>query len=321
MMPGAKRNGWRRRTARPARTRAALTRLSAAGIVRTVLIVSFTLALLLGSGGFYAVLHERAIQRNALEAGRFLTTATAIRTYTDTNVGPALRNLPDGQFHPEVVPAFAAQSVYRRVQEAYPGYTYREPTLNPTNPADRPTPFEVELIDQFRSDAKLNELSGVRNGNAGSVYYLARPIRAQESCLVCHDTPQRAPAAMVAKYGSSNGFGWKVNETIGIQSLTVPAAHELRETGEVAMMLTGGLLIVFITTYFALTFSIDSLVVRPLRSLAQAAEDASTSTNARAPLPNTGATEISDIASAIERLRTSLSKAMKRLGGDPGSQS
>lgn len=295
--------------------------LSTTGIVRTVLIASFVLALLLGAGGFYAVLHERSVQRTALEAGRFLTTATAIRSYTDANVGPVLRAMSDGQFHPETVPAFAAQSVYRRVQETYPGYTYREPTLNPTNPADRPTPFEVEMINQFRSDPKLSELRGVRNGDGGSVYYMARPIKAQEGCLVCHDTPQRAPAAMVAKYGPSNGFGWKLNEIIGIQSLTVPAADELRETGEIALILAGGLLLVFVVTYFALTVSIDQLVVRPLRSLAQAAETASTSADMKAPLPATGATEIRAIALAIERLRISLSKALKRLSGDAGTQS
>lgn len=298
-----------------------MTSLSTTGIVRIVLIVSFTLALLLGAGGFYAVLHERAVQRTALEAGRFLTTATAIRTYTDANVGPALQGLPADQFHAESVPAFAAQSVYRRVQQAYPDYTYREPTLNPTNPADRPTPFDVELIDRFRADPNLTELRGVRSGENGSVYYMARPIKAREGCLVCHDTPQRAPAAMLAKYGPNNGFGWKLDETIGIQSLTVPAADELRETGEIALILAGGLLIVFAATYFALTMSIDSLVVRPLRTLAQAAESASTSADMTSPLPAAGATEIRAIASAIERLRISLSKALKRLAGDPGSQS
>jgi protein-histidine pros-kinase len=295
-----------------------MSSISTHGIVRFVLASSFIIALLLGTGGFYLVLHERAVQHSATEAGRLLTTATAIRVYTDKHVAPQLQNLPADKFYEEMVPAFAAQTVYRSVQLMFPGYSYREPALNPTNPIDRPTPFEVELINRFRTEPNLHELQGVRDDPKGAVYYLARPIKiTQEGCLVCHDTPQRAPAAMVAKYGRTNGFGWKLNETVGIQSLTVPAAEELHETGEIAMILGGGLLVVFIAIYFALTLSLDLMVTRPLQALAQAAEYASLRTEAATAIPQTGASEIRNIGSAIERLRISLSKAMKQLGGSP----
>jgi protein-histidine pros-kinase len=219
----------------------------------------------------------------------------------------------DENFHAVTVPAFAAQSVYRRVQKDYSGYVYREPAFKPTNPDDLPMPFEVELLDKFRAMPELKELKGVRNDGKGNVYYLARPLRAQESCLGCHDTPERAPAAMVAKYGPQNGFGWKLNEVVALQSLTIPAAAELRETGEIAMMLAGGLLLVFLVTYFALTLSIDSLVVRPLKALELAADAASTSHDSNVVLPASGAREIRSIAAAIERLRESLRKSLQQL--------
>ena len=285
--------------------------ISTKGIVRTVLISSFVIALLVGAGGAYFILHERAVHRTAAEAGRLLSVATAVRSYTDQHIAPLLRN--NDKFHAVTVPAFAAQTVYRSVQENYPGYTYREPALKPTNPDDLPTPFEVELLNAFRANPDLKELTGVRHDGKGNVYYLARPIKAQESCLVCHDTPQRAPPAMVVKYGPNNGFGWQLNEVVALQSLTIPAAEELRETGEMAMLLAGGLLLVFLATYFVLTLAIESLVVRPLHSLAQAAEAASMGTDAGAAMPASGAHEIRRIAAAIERLRVSLVKSLKRL--------
>lgn len=283
------------------------------GIVRTVLISSFVVALVAGTASFYTILHERAVEHTATEAGRLLTTATAIRTYTDTIVAPVVREVNDGKFHEEQVPAFAAQSVYRIVQEHYPGYTYREPALRPTNPDDLPTPSEVFLINRFRDDPKLTELSGVRGEGKRRVYYVARPIKAHEPCLVCHDTPERAPPAMIAKYGPNNGFGWKVDEIVAIQSLTVPAAEELRETGEIAMILAGGLLVLFLAIYLALTVSIDSLLVRPLNALARAADAASMTSDTRIALPQSGAKEIRNVSGAIERLRASLAKALKRL--------
>lgn len=285
--------------------------ISTSGVVRTVLITSFVVALLLGAGGAYLILHERAVQRTAAEAGRLLAVATAVRGYTSENITPALRN-DDKQFHASTVPAFAAQSVFKLFRTTASGYRYREPALKPTNPEDLPTPFEVELLDRFRANADLKEVDGVRDDGKGRVYYVARPIRAQAECLSCHDTPERAPAAMVARYGH-NGFGWHLDEVVALQSLTVPAAAELRETGEIAMLLAGGLLLVFLVTYFALTFSIDSLLVRPLRALARAADAASLGDDGEVPLPAAGAQEIRSIALAIERLRTSLRKALQQL--------
>jgi protein-histidine pros-kinase len=286
--------------------------MSIDGVVRTVLISSFIVALIIGAGGAYYVVHERAVRHTATEAGRLLTVATAVRSYTTQYVVPALTG-DDRTFHAVTVPAFGAQSVFRLAQESDSGYVYREPALNPTNPQDLPTPFEVDLINKFRADAKLPELAGVRHDGHGSVYYLARPIRAQQVCLSCHDTAQRAPGPMVVKYGPHNGFGWKLDEVVAIQSLTVPAAAESRETGEIAMILAGGLLLVFVVTYFALTWSIDSLLVRPLRTVARAADAASTGGEANVASAASGVSEIHEIARAIERLRTSLYKALQRL--------
>jgi hypothetical protein len=295
--------------------------VNANGLVRSILLSAFFLALVVGTWGLYLVLHERAVDRTALEAGRFLTTATAIRNYTDDHIAPVLQNTDDGKFHEQTVPAFAAQTVYRSVQDAYPGYTYREPALRPTNPHNLPTPFEVELINRFRADANLKELAGVRHDGGGEVYYLARPLRVAERCMVCHDTPERAPKALVAKYGPLNGFGWKQGEVIAIQSLTVPAAQELRETGEIATILGLALLVLFTVVYFALTMSIDAVIVRPLHALAAAAETASQTSETRVILPMAGASEIRTLAEAIHRLRLSLAKAINRLprvAAEPG---
>jgi len=285
--------------------------ISTSGIVRTVLVTSFFTALVVATGGAYAILHQRAVQHTEAEAGRMLSIATAVRGYTDQQIAPLLRN-DDKTFHAQTVPAFAAQSIYREMEAGNPGYTYREPALKPTNPEDLPTPFEVELLEKFRSNADLKELTGVREGAKGNVYYLARPIKAQQSCLLCHDSSQKAPAAMVAKYGPYNGFGWKLGEVVALQSLVIPAAEELKQSGEIALLLAGGLLLVFLATYFALAVAIESLVVRPLRSLEQAAEAVSMGTSGSTPVHATGAREIRSIAAAIERLRISLAKAMKR---------
>ena len=292
---------------------------SAVATIRLILIPIFVVVVVIGSLGAYSLLRHDAMVRATETARLVLNTAVAVRGYTQDQVLPDVSKAPTSQFYETSVPAFAAQSVYKRVQGMNPAYSYREPALNPTNPNDRPSAVEVDLINRFRADTALEELTGIRDSDAGAVFYLARPIKITNAdCLVCHSTPDKAPPAMVTKYGPSNGFGWQMNEIIGIQTLTVPIAEQLKGSVELAISLAGGLLLVFVVTYFVLTYTLQMTLVRPLRELTDAAEAASVSANDRAAINVAGTKEIQDLADSIARLRTSLMKALRRLAsGEP----
>jgi protein-histidine pros-kinase len=291
-----------------------MTKVSTRGLIRRILLLILVTSLVAGAGGVYTFLRQRALEQAVANARLMLVTAVAVRSYTNDFIVPVLERLPADKFYKMTVPSFAAHSVYRAVQATYPAYTYRESALNPTNPDDRPTSFEVEMINRFRANAQLEELRGVRDSDDGSVFYLSRPIKiTQGACLRCHSTPDLAPAAMIAQYGPINGFGWKLDEIIGIQTLTVPVEQELRGAAELAILIAGGLLVVFFVIYWALTLSLDTAVVRPLVALARAAEEASKSSDQRIVLPRAGAEEVQTLADAIERLRVSVLKAIAQI--------
>ena len=126
------------------------------------------------------------------------------------------------QFHPQAVSAYAAVKNFDVLHKQFPDYFYREPALNPTNPSDRATDWESDIIQDFRAHPSQSEDIRFRPTLKGLVMNLSRPIKADERCLVCHDTPHKAPASMVTAYGPNNGFGWKANEIIGAQIVSVP---------------------------------------------------------------------------------------------------
>jgi protein-histidine pros-kinase len=139
----------------------------------------------------------------------------------------SVRNRPeellDTEFHPQSVPAFAATEIFGYLRGKYPEYFYKEATLNPTNPRDRSADWETDIINQFRSNPALPEFMGTRETPTGTALFLARPIKITNvSCLGCHTTPDKAPPEMVKLYGTANGFGWKMDETIGAQVVSVP---------------------------------------------------------------------------------------------------
>jgi len=133
--------------------------------------------------------------------------------------------LLDNEFHPQSVPAFAATEIFNYLREKYPEYFYKEATLNPTNERDRATDWETDIVNQFRGNAALPEFLTTRATPTGEALVLARPIKVNNvSCLACHTTPEQAPPEMVKLYPRRGGYGWKLNEIIGAQIVSVPMA-------------------------------------------------------------------------------------------------
>jgi len=152
--------------------------------------------------------------------------------------------LLDTEFHPQSVPAFAATEIFSYLREKFPDYFYKEATLNPTNPRDRTTDWESDIVNQFRAGGIQNEFVATREAPTGTALILARPIRVNNvSCLECHSTPDKAPAEMIKLYGTANGFNWKMDDIIGAQVVSVPILVPLRtaeETFRVLLQWLGG---------------------------------------------------------------------------------
>jgi len=286
-----------------------------AGIIRRSMVVIFVAALAICAIGLFIIFRGNTYANIEDEARALLATALAVRAYTVEQVVPKLKQLPEDSFHPETVPSYAAQSVFARAGKQNGNYAYREAALNPTNPDDRASAFETELIQRFRGDPTLEEISGTRKSGDALLFYLARPITiTDERCLMCHSTPERAPQAMLAQYGSSNGFGWEFGEIVAIQILTVPLSRELQDLFELLLVLLLMLSALFALVYLAVSVPLHQQVIRPLRRLADTAERASLR-DTPTPLPRNGAQELRRLAKAIDRLRTSLARALSR--GDP----
>ena len=132
--------------------------------------------------------------------------------------------MPGPEFFPQSIPFYASTENFNYFRGQYPNYTYKEAALNPTNPRDRTVDWEADVVNIFRNDASRTEVTGHRETPDGASLYFCAPIRVDDaSCLICHSTPEAAPVEMVKIYGTANGFGWKLNEVIGAQIVSVPA--------------------------------------------------------------------------------------------------
>jgi protein-histidine pros-kinase len=262
------------------------------------------------------------LQRNArdeivLNARLVMESALATRAYTSTQVGPLLQTQMKYKFLPQSVPAYAATEVFNGLRKTFPEYAYKEAVLNPTNPRNRANDWEADIVHQFRNGAEKPELVGERDTPTGKSFYIARPMQIKaEACLYCHSTVDAAPKTLVEQYGPANGFGWKMNEVVGAQIVSVPTDVPLARANTAFRTFMISLTAVFAFIFVALNLMLWFMVIRPVTRLSRFADQVSQGDNMDAPdFPVRSRDEIGVLTQSFNRMKKSLVQAMKMLEG------
>jgi protein-histidine pros-kinase len=276
------------------------------------LVLLFVFALGLAVSGYisYDLLHRNARDEVLRNAGVMMEAALSMRQYTVSQVRDKLVQKED-EFLPQSVPAFAATEIMNQLRKTYRDYAYKEAALNPTNPRDRAVDWEADIVNEFRNNPGRTEISGMRNTPTGMSLFLARPFQIKDpACLSCHTTPEMAPASMVKLYGPNNGFGWKLNEVIGAQVVSVPMSLPIQNANRAFYTFIASLAGVFAVLFVILNLMLSALIVRPITRMSDAAERISTGDKDIPELEESGRDEVADLARSFNRMRRSLEKAI-----------
>jgi protein-histidine pros-kinase len=245
-------------------------------------------------------------------AGIMLEAARAMRTYTAKQIKPRLEMQLQRVFLPQSVPAYAATEIFNDLRVKYEDYTYKEATLNPTNPRDRAMDWEADVVYNFRHNPNQSQIIGERETPTGQSLYLARPIQiTNKECLTCHSTAEAAPKTMTDLYGTANGFGWKHNEVVGAQIVSVPMSVPLQKAMKAFYTFMGSLLGVFVLFFVVLNLMLNAMVIKPLTRMAELADAVSTGHLELPEFPVRSEDEVSILAQSFNRLRRSLEHAMR----------
>jgi protein-histidine pros-kinase len=217
-------------------------------------------------------------------------------------------------FLPQSVPAYSATEVFNGVRKSFPQYDYKEATINPTNPLNRANDWEADIVKQFRATAST-EMVGERETPTGRSFYIARPIEVKaQSCLSCHSTVSAAPRTLVDRYGPANGFGWKMNEVIGAQIVSVPTEVPVARANAAFRTFMGSLTLVFALVFVALNVMLWYTVIRPVTRLSRLADQLSQGECLEAPdLEVKSGDEIGVLTQSFNRMKKSLVETMQML--------
>ena len=276
-----------------------------------VLLLVFGLGLGVTGWISYDLLHKNAQDEVLRNAGLMMEAALSMRGYTNTQIRP-LVPFNDEVFHPQSVPAYSATEIMNALRKKYTDYSYKEATLNPTNPRNKAVEWETDIVNAFRNNPDRAEISGTRDTPTGPSLYLARPFQIKDrACLACHTSAAEAPPAMVKVYGPNNGFGWKPMEVVGAQIVSVPMSLPIKNANRAFYTFMGSLTMVFVVLFVILNVMMSALIVRPITRMSAAANEISTGNMDIPEFPEQGGDEVSLLARSFNRMRRSLEKAIE----------
>ncbi len=279
-----------------------------------VLLLACAVGITVATAMSYVVVRKSAVQEVEQSIDLLRANATAVRSYTLNNIDPLLSDNGDILFLPEKITSFAARSVFDTFNEEFPEFRYKEAALNPTNPADLPNALEEDMIEQFRADPSLDRVAAEVETEEGRFLTVAFPVTIyQEGCLRCHSDPDIAPPAMVDLYGSENGFGWEMGETVGAQIISAPMALVDERARETAIILVSGLAFVFVLVFVLTNLMLARIVLRPVRRMSTVAEKVSMGDFSIDEYRKPGKDEISSLSISFNRMRRSLERAMSMI--------
>ena len=262
----------------------------------------------------YNALQANARQEILQHARLMMEAALASRNYTTSQVKPLLETQLKYAFLPQTVPAYAATEQFNGLRASHPDYSYKEATLNPTNPRDRATDWEADIVNVFRQTPAKGEMVGERDTPTGRSLYLARPIQVNSgACLECHSTVEVAPRTMIELYGNANGFGWKMQEVIGAQIVSVPMAVPVARAEQTFKTFMGSLAIVFLAIFVLLNVMLYTMVIKRVTQLAGIADQVSLGNMEAGEFRTRSKDEIGVLTEAMGRMKASLVQAMKML--------
>ena len=158
----------------------------------------------------------QALQANAREeilqnARLMMEAALSTRNYTTTQVKPLLETQMKYQFLPQTVPAYAATEQFNEMRKKHPDYTYKEATLNPTNPRDRAADWEADVVSMFRNTS-TTEIIGERDTPGDGRFTCRGPSRSRArpvSIAIVPSMQRQRPCSICTAARTDSAGRWR----------------------------------------------------------------------------------------------------------------
>jgi len=238
---------------------------------RFLLVIAAILIVLAGLVAYIVYQHEMDnLEANAYEKTDLVMKAIeANRDYVQDILRPAMyKELPNHKF---ILEAMSSSYISRMVMERFnlkaQGFIYRRVAASAMNPDYEANPLEIQMIERFRNNPKLEEWQGIIELESKKYFMRFQPVVFKASCLNCHGNPDDAPQEVIALYGRSNGYFHKMDETAGVISVGVPIGLNLGKITSFAMVFLAGVIPSILIVYIIISTFFNRFITGNLRNI------------------------------------------------------
>lgn len=121
----------------------------------------------------------------------------------------------------ELTPQVVATRISQRLTQGTPYYV-RQVSQRFRNPQNSPDSYEEQVLSIFTDSEIKERYEIIRQEDKEQLRYLL-PMRAEESCLVCHGSFEAAPSFVQQRFPKGHpSYNYKQGEIIGAISVSVP---------------------------------------------------------------------------------------------------
>jgi HAMP domain-containing protein len=252
------------------------------------------------------------MEREIFEKARFfLFTMESIRKHYGKVTRPAVTKVVgDDKFIVEAMStSFNARGIAELVKESFPNYTFKHISTNPRHLPNKADKFEEGVISKFQADKELKEWKGFVEKDNHEYFVVAKPVRSDITCLKCHSSLENAPHEVVARYGTTAGFGIKENEVMASLLVYVPTKLAKDNAMKALLVFASFYAFIFFVVLIVIDRVIANSIISPIEEFAEVAEEVSRGKFEREFSVKTN-DEIKIVADAFTRMKLSLAKAL-----------
>lgn len=277
-------------------------------IIITVFLVASPI---IGAVSYY-ILRENAIKEIYKQSELLLSMMEASRYYVVKYTTPIFEREVPGKFVVEgMADSFVSNVLQQEIGKTHKNYSYKVATINPLNLKNKADAFETAKIKAFADGAIETEWRGFLERERGDFYVIMKPIQVKDmGCMSCHGDPDLAPDEVTSKYGKKNGYNWKVNEVVAVDTIYVPAEVPLKNARKAMLIFSVVYFVFFIVLVLIMNVSISKTIVRPIERFAESAEEISKGKLDQEFVVDSE-DEMKKLADAFNRMKISILKLLK----------
>jgi protein-histidine pros-kinase len=276
------------------------------------ILLLYLVSVIVSIPAIYAVTNHQLRAAADKELSLLVDMVTAVRKYIADDVRGDL--MAANLFHsPAISSTVTTSRVAKHFREMRPDYYIKVASDNPLNQNNKPEPLEWEVLDRFRGDDGLDRIVEIGDINDRQYLVSSRPSRAKKGCLVCHGEPDAAPDAIKAKYGTTEGYHYRVGGVVGAIVVGVPIADVNALVMDRSLFALGILTLIFAVIFITVSGIVRRQIVEPVENITDIAVAISTGNLGRKVDVYRDGSEIGELGHAMQLVQRSLAFAMKKI--------